>query len=220
MYLSSFNKNVNLTLIRHGTTKFNEEDRVQGSSDIPLSNKGIKDIDQIDLENTNFDLFYHSPLIRSKDTLYGILEKYNIDIDNSNIKQDILITERKYGIFEGLTKKEIKNKYPNLYNEWLKNENIKGEGIETIENVIDRIKLFISKIISFDFKNILLVTHSGFLYALYKYITDEELNLKPEELDIKFPNCCISKLNIEIDGNKIVMKLIIDEKVFIKRIEF
>lgn len=220
MYLSSFNKNVNLTLIRHGTTKFNEEDRVQGSSDIPLSNKGIKDIDQIDLENTNFDLFYHSPLIRSKDTLYGILEKYNIDIDNSNIKQDILITERKYGIFEGLTKKEIKNKYPNLYNGWLKNENIKGEGIETIENVIDRIKLFISKIISFDFKNILLVTHSGFLYALYKYITDEELNLKPEELDIKFPNCCISKLNIEIDGNKIVMKLIIDEKVFIKRIEF
>ena len=220
MYLSSFNKNVNLTLIRHGTTKFNEEDRVQGSSDIPLSNKGIEDIDLINLENTNFDLFYHSPLIRSKDTLYGILEKYNIDIDNSNIKQDILITERKYGIFEGLTKKEIKNKYPNLYNEWLKNENIKGEGIETIENVIDRIKLFISKIISFDFKNILLVTHSGFLYALYKYITNEELNLKPEELDVKFPNCCISKLNIEIDGNKIVMKLIIDEKVFIRRIEF
>lgn len=220
MYLSSFNKNVNLTLIRHGTTKFNEEDRVQGSSDIPLSNKGIEDIDLINLENTNFDLFYHSPLIRSKDTLYGILEKYNIDIDNSNIKQDILITERKYGIFEGLTKKEIKNKYPNLYNEWLKNENIKGEGIETIENVIDRIKLFISKIISFDFKNILLVTHSGFLYALYKYITNEELNLKPEELDVKFPNCCISKLNIEIDGNKIVMKLVIDEKVFIRRIEF
>tara|TARA_Y200000002_G_scaffold378427_1_gene385798 strand:- start:853 stop:1515 length:663 start_codon:yes stop_codon:yes gene_type:complete len=220
MYLSSFNKNVNLTLIRHGTTKFNEEDRVQGSSDIPLSNKGIEDIDLINLENTNFDLFYHSPLIRSKDTLYGILEKYNIDIDNSNIKQDILITERKYGIFEGLTKKEIKNKYPNLYNEWLKNENIKGEGIETIENVIDRIKLFISKVISFDFKNILLVTHSGFLYALYKYITNEELNLKPEELDVRFPNCCISKLNIEIDGNKIVMKLVIDEKVFIRRIEF
>lgn len=220
MYLSSFNKNVNITLIRHGTTKFNEEDRVQGSSDIPLSEKGIEDINLINLENTNFDLFFHSPLIRSKDTLYGILEKYNVDIDNSNIKQDILITERKYGIFEGLTKKEIKSKYPNLYNEWLKNENIKGEGIETIENVIDRIKLFISKIISFDFKNILLVTHSGFLYALYKYICDEDLNLKPKDLDIEFPNCCISKLNIEIDGNKIEMKLAINEKIFTKIIEF
>lgn len=220
MYLSSFNKNVNITLIRHGTTKFNEEDRVQGSSDIPLSEKGIEDINLINLENTNFDLFFHSPLIRSKDTLYGILEKYNVDIDNSNIKQDILITERKYGIFEGLTKKEIKSKYPNLYNEWLKNENIKGEGIETIENVIDRIKLFISKIISFDFKNILLVTHSGFLYALYKYIGDEDLNLKPKDLDIEFPNCCISKLNIEIDGNKIEMKLAINEKIFTKIIEF
>ncbi len=220
MYLNSLNKSVNITFIRHGTTVYNEEDRVQGSSNIDLSKKGYDEIKNIDIKNFNFDIFYHSPLNRSKDTLLGILEKYNKDLNEVNIKEDILITERKYGIFEGLTKNEINEKYPNLYNEWLNNENIKAEGIENIENVIDRIKLFISKIISFDYYNILAVTHSGFLYALYKYITNSELKLKPHEIDLKFNNCCIINLHINIIYDKMIMKLLIDDKIFDKIIDF
>ena len=220
MYLNSLNKTVNITFIRHGTTKYNEEDRVQGSSDIELSEKGINEINNVKLNDFNFDIFYHSPLSRSKDTLYGILNKYNQDLSELNIKEDILVTERKYGIFEGLTKNEIKEKYSNLYNEWMINENIRGEGIETIENVIDRIKLYISKIISFDYKNILVVTHSGFLYALYKYINNSNLNLKPNDLDIKFQNCCIVNLEINIIYDKMNMNLIIDDKKYQKNIIF
>lgn len=220
MYLNSLNKTVNITFIRHGTTKYNEEDRVQGSSDIKLSENGINEIKNIEFNNFNFDIFYHSPLSRSKDTLYGILNKYNQDLSELNIKEDILITERKYGIFEGLTKNEIKEKYSNLYNEWMINENIRGEGIESIENVIDRIKLYISKIISFDYKNILAVTHSGFLYALYKYITNSNLKLKPQDLDINFKNCCIIKLEINIIYDKMIINLIIDDKKYQKNIIF
>lgn len=220
MYLNSLNKTVNITFIRHGTTKYNEEDRVQGSSDIELSEKGINEIKNIKLDDFNFDIFYHSPLNRSKDTLYGILKEYNQNLSELNIKEDILVTERKYGIFEGLTKKEIKEKYSNLYNEWMINENIRGEGIETIENVIDRIKLYISKIISFDYKNILVVTHSGFLYALYKYINNSNLNLKPNDLDIKFQNCCIVNLEINIIYDKMILNLIVDNKKYKKNIIF
>ena len=221
MYLNSLNKTVNITFIRHGTTKYNEEDRVQGSSDIELSEKGINEINNVKLDDFNFDIFYHSPLSRSKDTLYGILNKYNQDLSELNIKEDILITERKYGIFEGLTKNEIKEKYSNLYNKWMINENITGEGIETIENVIDRIKLYISKIISFDYKNILVVTHSGFLYALYKYITNSDLKLKPKDLDnVSFKNCCVVKLEINIIYDKMILNLIVDNKKYQKNIIF
>ena len=220
MYLNSLNKKVNITFIRHGTTKYNEEDRVQGSSDIELSEKGINEIKNVKLDEFNFDIFYHSPLSRSKDTLYGILNKYNQDFTELNIKEDILITERKYGIFEGLTKNEIKEKYSNLYNKWMINENIRGEGIETIENVIDRIKLYISKIISFDYKNVLVVTHSGFLYALYKYISNSDLKLKPTDLDVNFKNCCIVKLEINIIYDKMNLNLIIDDKKYQKNIIF
>lgn len=220
MNLDSFVRTIDITLIRHGTTKFNEEDRVQGSSNIDLSQKGIDEIQLVDLENADFDIHYHSPLNRSRDTLVGILQKYNKDIQNLKIKEDILITERKYGIFEGMTKKEIKSKYPELYEEWMTNENIKGEGIETIENVIDRIKLFISKIISFNFKNVLIVTHSGFLYALYKYVTESELYLKPKDIEIGFPNCCVVYLNLKVSMVNIELKLNINGNLFQKNIKF
>ena len=110
MYLNSFDKRVNLTLVRHGTTKFNEENRVQGGIDIPLSEKGINEIKLIELKNDNFDIYFHSPLSRSKDTLLEILKNNNKDINEMNIKEDILITERKYGLFEGLTKNNFVKK--------------------------------------------------------------------------------------------------------------
>ena len=220
MYLSSFDKKVNVTLVRHGTTKFNEENRVQGGIDIPLSEKGINEINLINMNNIDYDIYFHSPLSRSKDTLMGILNKFNKNLDDLNIKEDILITERQYGIFEGLTKKEIEQKYPKLYEEWLINENVNADGIESIENVIDRIKLFISKIISFNYNKILVVTHSGFLYALFKYITDSKLNLKPNEVEVEFYNCCVINLNINITMNKIELILNIDDKFYNKNINF
>ena len=220
MYLNSLNKNVNITFIRHGTTKFNEEGKIQGVTDIELSQKGINEINTINLQNINHDIYYHSPLSRSRDTLLEILNKYNKNIDELIIKEDILITERKYGIFEGLTKKEICEKYPSLYDEWLQNENITGDGIESIENVIDRIKLFISKIISFDYYNVLVVTHSGFLYALFKYITNSDLKLKSNHFNFKFNNCCIINLKINIIYDKMELILNIDDIEYKKIIDF
>ena len=210
-------KQISITFVRHGTTVYNEQDRVQGSSDVPLSEKGKSEIDNIIVTNS-YDYYYHSPLSRSKDTLLGIMNRNNLSL--SNIIENELITERSYGIFEGLTKEEISIKYPELYNEWNINENIQGFGIERIENVIYRIREFISRIVSFNIKKILAVTHSGFLCALFKYITDSSLSLKPQQLEVQFPNCCVVQLNIYIFINKHILKLLINNKEFIKVIYY
>tara|TARA_X000000950_G_C13808424_1_gene616580 strand:+ start:297 stop:938 length:642 start_codon:yes stop_codon:yes gene_type:complete len=189
-----------ITLIRHGTTLYNLQDRVQGSIDIKLSKEGYKDIENINLNNTNYDYLYHSSLSRSKDTLYGLIDKYNIN--PKGIIQNDLIIERSYGIFEGLTKTEINNKYPEKYNEWIKNENIKGENIESIENVIRRFKLFLHEIINSDKNNILAITHSGFLYAMYKFVSKKDLYIKPNDLDINFNNGCVVFLTLDIDKDE------------------
>ena len=210
-------KKITITFVRHGTTVYNEQDRVQGSSDIPLSDKGKSEIDNIIVTN-NYDYYYHSPLSRSKDTLLGIMNKNDLPL--SNIIESALITERGYGIFEGLTKEEISIKYPDLYNEWNINENIKGSRIETIENVIYRIREFISRIVSFNINNILAVTHSGFLCALFKYITNSPLSLKPQQLEVQFPNCCVVQLNVYIFIRKYILVLLINDKEFIKVVNF
>lgn len=189
-----------ITLIRHGTTLYNLQDRVQGSIDIKLSKEGYRDIENINLNNTNYDYLYHSSLSRSKDTLYGLIDKYNIN--PKGIIQNDLIIERSYGIFEGLTKMEINNKYPEKYNEWIKNENIKGENIESIENVIKRFKLFLHEIINSDKNNILAVTHSGFLYAMYKFVSKKDLYIKPNDLDINFNNGCVVFLTLDINDHE------------------
>ena len=75
-----------------------------------------------------------------------------------------------------------------LINEWLINENVRGDNIEPIEEVIYRIEKFIAKCLGYNNQKVLsAVTHSGFLYALYKYMTDSPLHLKPTECSVSFP---------------------------------
>ena len=209
---------INITFVRHGTTEYNQQNRVQGSSDIPLSKKGYEDIEKVVLTHCNYDLYFHSPLMRSKDTLYSILEKYCTIPDKKHIVESSCVTERGYGIFEGLTPSEIEEQYPSYYHEWLINENVRGDNIESIEEVIYRIEKFIAKCIGHNNKRVLVVTHSGFLYALYKYMNDSLLHLKPKDCSVSFPNCCIvdlqimvylhySELNLKIKGN-VIQKII------------
>ena len=210
---------VNITFIRHGTTEYNEQNRVQGSSDIPLSKKGYNDIEKVDLKHTNYDYYFHSPLMRSRDTLYGIMEKYGTIPDPKNVIETSYVTERGYGIFEGLTPTEIEEQYPSYYNDWLINENVMGENIESIEDVIVRIQKFISKIIVYNRKKMLVVTHSGFLYALYKFITDSSLHLKPNDFTISFPNCCVVDLQVLVHFHYIEFNLKIEDNVIHKIIK-
>lgn len=210
---------VNITFIRHGTTEYNEQNRVQGSSDIPLSKKGYNDIEKVDLKHTNYDYYFHSPLMRSRDTLYGIMEKYGTIPDPKNVIETSYVTERGYGIFEGLTPTEIEEQYPSSYNEWLVNENVTGENIESIEDVISRIQKFIAKSIVYSNKKILVVTHSGFLYALYKYISGAPLHLKPKDFTISFPNCCVVDLQILVHFHYIEFNLKIEDNVIQKFIK-
>ena len=210
---------INITFVRHGTTIYNEQNRVQGSTDIPLSKKGYEDIEKVKLNHCNYDIYFHSPLKRSKDTLYGIMKKYNKDLNNDVIFESPYITERGYGIFEGFTPKDIEEKYPKYYEEWLINENVKCENIETIENVINRIEEFIKRSISYHNKNMLVVTHSGVLYALYKYMSGSPLHLKPNDFSISFPNCCVVEFEILVYFHYIELNLKIEDNVIQKIIK-
>ena len=79
----------------------------------------------------------------------------------------------------------------------------------TIESVINRFLKFIEYVKSSEFDNILAVTHSGFLYAIYKYITNTNLGIRPL---IKFPNCCVATLIIK-DNNK--LEFIVGDETYV-----
>ena len=101
-----------LLLVRHGETPWNAEGRIQGHSDVGLSEKGKQQASMIAgrLANVRIDAAYSSDLVRCQDTAKVILERHNIPLQTTPE-----LRERFYGVFEGLTMAERQTRFPELF---------------------------------------------------------------------------------------------------------
>lgn len=127
-----------LYLIRHGATEGSEVRRYKGSIDVPLSEKGIEQMKQTAsfLANVSLSAVYCSPLSRAFKSAEIIAKPHNL-------KPIVIpdLRERSFGIWEGMSFDEIKNKYPEEFEAWagnpLKYSPVKGEStLEVRDRVI------------------------------------------------------------------------------------
>lgn len=151
-----------LYLIRHGETENAEEKRYKGSIDVPLSEKGRKQIER--LANYMVQDSLNSPLPPfSKGGMGGLLSAvYCSDLSRALKSAEIIaephglkpvvmqeLRERNFGIWEGMSFDEIKKKYPEEFKAWadnpLKFSPIGGES--TIE-VRDRVVKALDRILT------------------------------------------------------------------------
>ena len=88
-----------LFIIRHGTTDWNMQHRLQGRTDIPLNEEGrrMAGMARIACRDVHFDICFCSPLIRARETAEILLKNRNIPI-----LTDDRLTEMSFGSFEGL----------------------------------------------------------------------------------------------------------------------
>jgi probable phosphoglycerate mutase len=101
-----------LLLIRHGETLWNQQGRMQGQHDSPLTPLGLQQARQLArrLKGVSFAALYSSDLGRAHQTARCIA-----DATGHEIVADTGLRERHFGIFEGLTNNEIKLNHPDLY---------------------------------------------------------------------------------------------------------
>ena len=101
-----------LLLIRHGETLWNQQGRMQGQHDSPLTALGLQQARQLArrLKDVVFAALYASDLGRAHQTARCIA-----DATGHEIIADRDLRERSFGIFEGLTNEEIKTRYPDHY---------------------------------------------------------------------------------------------------------
>jgi 2,3-bisphosphoglycerate-dependent phosphoglycerate mutase len=101
-----------LLLIRHGETLWNQQGRMQGQHDSPLTALGLQQARQLArrLKEVAFSALYASDLGRAHQTARCIA-----DATGHEIVADRDLRERSFGIFEGLTNEEIKTRYPDDY---------------------------------------------------------------------------------------------------------
>lgn len=154
-----------LILIRHGLTKANEEHRYCGSSDLPLSEKGIRTLVKPELSLTN-PRFFTSGMCRTEQTLQLLFGS----VPHEALPQ---FREVDFGIFELHSYEELKDRAD--YQAWLTGDNMKNvpPGGESGEAFTKRVLEALPEILKHDGETVL-VTHGGVIAAIMAHLFPEE----------------------------------------------
>lgn len=164
-------------IVRHGETLWNRDKRLQGSTDIELSDYGrelaIKTGEA--LIDTHFDRIYSSPLKRAYETASLIRSNRSIDIIT-----DDRIRELSFGHFEGhnfsrlIADDDLTFKYffkqPHLYKP--------AEDGETLEHLVERAGSFMQEVIeplSDTCERVMIVAHGALNKGIMTYIKKHSL---------------------------------------------
>jgi len=99
-------------LVRHGETAWNLEQRYQGQEDSPLSDLGLFQARRVGqfLSKRPIAAVYTSDLGRAVQTAQLIAEHHQL-----TPTLDQRLREMSFGVWEGLTRKEVAERYPELY---------------------------------------------------------------------------------------------------------
>ncbi len=146
-----------LILVRHGETIWNQEKKIQGSTDTALSEAGRAQAERLSLslKNETFDAIVTSPLKRAYDTAQAIARYHDI---TPRVEKDL--RELNAGAFEGLSFPEIKIRFPDFIDQWMLDRGSvvmpQGESLQGLQN---RVWPVIQKIMA-TAQNALVVSHS------------------------------------------------------------
>lgn len=148
-------------LIRHGLTDWNAVGKIQGQSDIPLNDEGRRQAemlgDRLLQEPYRWDYCITSSLSRAAETGKIVAAKLGVPL----LEPDDRIRERAYGQVEGMTAEARETK-------WGKDWKLLSLGQESDEALQVRGLAFLEDITArFPGKNVLVISHGGFLAQLY-----------------------------------------------------
>ena len=155
--------NMQLILIRHGETLWNKEGRVQGTSDIELSDIGKKQAKllALSLKDHTIEAIHVSPLKRALQTAKIINEFHSLDIQ---IHQNLM--EMDQGDFEGFSFKELMADKKEFLKRWITDPAaIKMPNGESLSELQNRAWRTMEEIISKS-QNALIVSHNFTIAAI------------------------------------------------------
>ncbi|MCJ8013180.1 histidine phosphatase family protein [Paenibacillus sp. KQZ6P-2] len=185
-------KRLNLVLMRHGSTVWNEQKRYLGHTDLSLSSKGREELisTRDKLKEMVFDGIYCSDLVRCRESLNLVRP----DLSNEAV-YDSRLREMDFGDWEGHTYDQLKD-IP-LYRQWLDDprhiappqgesweafEHRITEFLESMLRIAEDVQVFDSPLVS----SVLLVAHGGVIrqivHHLHQDIAFWDIRIEPGDL--------------------------------------
>jgi len=175
-------------IVRHGETEWNAQGRIQGHSDISLSDNGRLQAQSVArrLGNIPFSVAYASDLSRTHETARIILGDTGTPLHTTP-----QLREYHKGVFEGLTVDEYARQFPDQYQASLQNDlDFAPTGGETIRQASARMARLVEETLQNHLEEtVLVVGHGGSLRSLIV-----ALLALPLEANWKFimDNCALS----------------------------
>ena len=169
--------------VRHGESEWNVADKICGSTDIPLTQKGHEQAKMtaknLITQNISADEILYSPLVRAADTARHIS-----DITGIPAREEYRLIEQNFGKYEGTSPRnakefvEAKKRFADSYDG--------GESMfrlaQRIYNLMDELKE--------DDKTYILVAHNGIARIIKSYFEDMT---NEEYSEFGVDNCTVVK---------------------------
>jgi broad specificity phosphatase PhoE len=152
-------------LTRHGQTEWNNIGRMMGWTNEDLNETGRIQAERLAkrLENVPLDAVYCSPLQRAITTGAIVGAKHGVTPKTS---QGLI--EINYGIWEGMARTDVKEKWPELHRIMMDNpENFQYPGGESYKDLRVRVVAAFNDVVKAEEgRNLLMVSHQGILKIL------------------------------------------------------
>lgn len=160
--------------VRHGETLWNRDTRIQGHTDIDLSDHGRWQAEQLAhaLRDEPIAAVYASDLSRAHDTAQSVARRHDRPVQTHRG-----LRERAFGRFEGHTWAELEAHYPTEALAWRKRvPDFAPEGGESLLQLQARVVPTVEELAArHPGEQILVVAHGGVLDILYRAATRLDL---------------------------------------------
>jgi ribonuclease H / adenosylcobalamin/alpha-ribazole phosphatase len=123
-------------LLRHGQTPMSVQKRYAGTSDVPLTDAGVQQAAAAAkrLASAGIDVVVTSPLLRAVQTAQEVASVTGVPVVT-----DDGFSETNFGIWEGLTFAEVRERWPSEMAAWLADPAVAPPGGESFTEVSERV---------------------------------------------------------------------------------
>ena len=132
-----------IILVRAGSTELDDQGRISGALDMPLSEAGEKEARKTahELRDYKFEAIYSAQCRAAQQTAQRLAEESGV-----RVRVEEGMTNLDHGLWHGKCLKELKKNQPKLYRQWNENpDSICPPGGETVEAVRGRIMASLKK---------------------------------------------------------------------------
>lgn len=190
-----------LLLIRHGQTSWNALGKIQGSTNIDLEDEGRNQAALLaERLNGQFSAIYTSPLRRARETASILASSTSlVPIDTEGL------SEINFGLWEGLTFKEVATQYPTAFAVWKSDEieaplcggdgSIKNCSLHAKECLLNLVKKHPGE-------TIVAVSHGGLIKSALIGLFDLKMTMYHQ---LALGNTCITTIKFNSDLSPILV---------------